>query len=154
MKFQREQQSASIGSIPSCQLTLNSSTSISLISQNGNNAIPSTNSSTVLTTMFIEHFCLALFLFLHVRFNTTKVFLQLCDQSSWIFPWHLLERECGGRNTGTEVLLVESVRFVWVSHNNVLSNNFRLAVRAICLFCRRVRTANLCETEPLQLFVR
>eukprot|EP00956_Cyclotella_meneghiniana_P003167 scaffold3886_cov58-Cyclotella_meneghiniana.AAC.2 len=92
-------------SIPSCQLLLNSSTSISLIRQNETNPILYTHSSPVFTTTSLLHFCfcsLALFLILHVKFNTTKVFLQLCDQSSWIFPWHLLERECGGRNTGTE----------------------------------------------------
>ena len=62
-----------------------------------------------------------------------------------MFPWHLLERECGSRNTATEVVSVVAVRFVY----NVLSKRFRLAVKAICLFSL---TSKNCQSVELSHF--
>ena len=83
------------------------------------------------------------------------IFLFLCDQSTWIIPWHLLERECEWNISGTEEVPIGDQYYTWVSHGLVWRKNIWLAVIQFCLAVREnrahcpVRTTNCVSTEPV-----
>ena len=106
----------------------------------------------IISSSFFKKICCVLLILIFFPLMT-GVFLHLRDQSSWMFPWHLLERECGSRNTATEVVLVVTVRYACVSHHNVLSERFCLAVRAICLFSLTSKNCQSVELSHFSLIV-
>jgi len=104
-----------------------------------------------LSPSFKQHIISILVAILHQN----DIFLYLCDQSTWIIPWHLLERECEWNISGTEVVPIGDQCYTWVSHGLVWRMNIWLAVIQFCLAVREnrahcpVRTTNCVSTEPV-----